>query len=473
MSQEITVLLERDGYHVYSPSIRSVKGGSLFVAKSDGKKFVGVAGSAKLTDPVFATRTASGEDVNLYALTWENYKILQGMLPIAPSPCDKPASFGTGDRLGLVTTAHLEVLDKYPIFPVVAQQSPRELARTQRTFKSVLLDAVMGLLESGYTGAFGADADHIKDEQYLREGAEAGYSMYTLDVSDWLQDLCGLSAGDIAEKAGKLSPLSREIVSSCAGMVVEGTDYAMSLDELNKSALIYERSMGQIKHFDSVIKEYMKKFDLEVSIDEGSRDTTPEDHLFVTEYLHRNGIDFKSLAPKFPGEFQKGVDYMGDFATLEESMKIHASLARQLKGYRLSLHSGSDKFSVYPLFGKVTGENFHIKTSGTSWLQAVKLIASADVPMFKDLYSLCLENLDESKKAYHVYITHDHFPAEVPEGNVLEFFDMRDVRQLFHISYGVLLDNRKAQIFDTLRANEYEHYAFVGEHIDKHLKLIF
>jgi len=459
-------LMSENGYFVYPKSVRAVAGGRVFVACKDGRKFVGVEGGLKLSTPVFER-----EEVALYELSWENYLSLCSVLPIRPSVCDKVASVGTGDRLGLGSAAHLTSLEKYPVFPVIAQQSPRELVRTDRTFNSVLLDAVMGWLESGYAGAFGADADHIKDEEYLRKAAEIGYSMYTLDVSDWLLDVSGLSPAEISEKAAGLLPLSKKIISECAGMKVAGTDYVISDEELTKSALIYEKSMEQIRHFDSVIREYLKEFNLEVSIDEGTRDTTPEDHLFSAEYLRRSGVDFWSVAPKFPGEFQKGVDYIGDMSVLSESMKVHAAICRQLKGYRISLHSGSDKFSIYPMFGKVMDWNFHLKTSGSTWLQAIKLIARADVPLFTDLYKICLDSLVESKKAYHVYITPSDFPA-TPPADVLTFFDTNEVRQLFHISYGVLLELRRTEMYEILRKNEKGHYDLIIEHFDRHLDLV-
>ncbi len=212
---------------------------------------------------------------------------------------------------------------------------------------------------------------------------------------------------------------------------------------------------------------------MEVSIDEGSRQTSVEDHLFVAEYLHRSGIDFTSLAPKFPGQFQKGVDYAGDMEALARSLRTHAVLCKQIGGYRLSLHSGSDKFSIYPMFREITEGRFHIKTSGTSWLQAVKAIASANVPLFQELYALCLQNLDESKKAYDVAVTKQDFPTELPKVDLPKFVTRPDVRQLFHISYGVLLDNKRDQILETLHRHESEHYSLVRDHIDKHLNLLF
>ena len=479
MVDELKNLLGGSGYHLYEKSVRSIgDGASIFVAKREGQKFIGVAQTKQvlsMSDSVRDMKLSSGAAVSLHPLTWENYQKLSAVIPLSPVPCDKNGSFGTGDRLGMVTAAHLEADMRYPVFPIIAQQSPRELERTDRDFKDVLLRAVMGILESGYTGTFGADADHIKDEKRFMEGVEAGFSMFTLDVSDDLQNIGGLSAAEIESKARDITDTSRQIVSDYAGKTIaipNGPDYTFAEDELIKSVLVYEQSMKQAVRFYGMAKTRHEKFDLEVSIDEGSRDTTPEDHVFVAEYLHRNNVDFRSLAPKFPGEFQKAVDYRGDYDALARSFNIHAELARKLKGYRLSMHSGSDKFSVYKMFGEATQGNFHIKTSGTSWLQAVKLAAHANLPLFKELYAICIETLPESKKAYHVDITPEHFPAQLPE-DAVGFFANPDVQQLFHISYGALLDAKRAEITKTLIENEAQHYGFVTEHIERHLKLAF
>ena len=471
MSQELSAQLAKHGFSLYPKSLRTLESGTqIFVANKSGQKAVGICQNAdcrlQLTSPIL-----QDGNISLHPLTWENYLKLKAVMPISPSPCDKRASFGTGDRLGLVSAAHLDVMQKYPVFPVIAQQSPRELIKTNRDFQDVLLKAVMGVLESGYTGTFGADADHIKDEEYLMMAAHAGYSMYTLDVSDWLQDPTG-------KCKNCLTDLSRSIITDFAGMTLPG--YTISEDELITSALIYEQPMQQVEHFNELIAGVVPDFDLEVSIDEGSRDTTVEDHLFAAEYLHRSGINFTSLAPKFPGQFQKGVDYEGDVVALEKSLRAHGALCKQIglrraqssRGYRLSLHSGSDKFSVYPLYNEVTDGGWHIKTSGTSWLEAVRVVSKVNLPLFKELYALCLANLDESKKAYHVRITPQDFPAQLPD-DVATFFAIPNVRQLFHISYSALLDAKRSEIYETLYAHEPEHYASVSSHIERHLKLLF
>lgn len=463
MANMLLETLDKHGYKLYEKSLRELSSGlSVFVVAKDSRKYIGLEGICKQVCCKPAHQLTP--DIALWKPSWELYESLKEFPGLAPVPCNKKASFGTGDRLGLVTAAHLAADSAYPVFPVIAQQSPRELVRTNRSFKSVLLDAFVGVLETGWDKGYGADADHIKDEKYLLEGAEAGYSMYTLDVSDFLN-----TVSDISNQAASLSSISQSVIRDFAGKAIAG--YTFDETELTKSAIVFESSMDQVIRFDSLLKSKLDQFDLEVSIDEGSRDTTAEDQLYVAEYLHRSGVDFSSLAPKFPGEFQKGIEYMGDRSVLEQSMRVHGAIAASIGGYRLSLHSGSDKFSVYPLYTEVTGGNYHIKTSGTSWLEAVRLIASVDVAFFKELYKLCLENLIESKKAYHVYITPEHFPADVP-ADVMEFFNKDDVRQLFHISYGVLLDNCKDRIYDALKTNEAKHYEFVAKHITRHLKLL-
>ena len=333
----------------------------------------------------------------------------------------------------------------------------------------------MGVLETGYTGKYGADADHIKDEKYLMEAIDAGYTMYTLDISDFIEKIKDLSEKALKEKYEKVSSFSKKIIDKYAGKRVKISDeeyFELSYNELCKSAIVYEKALSFVEMVYEILKSKLSEFDIEVSIDEGERDTTPEDHFFVAQFLHDKGIDFKSLAPKFPGEFQKGIDYIGDIKEFERALKKHYALTKALEGYRLSLHSGSDKFSIYKIFYKITEGNFHIKTSGTSWLEAVKVIAKFFPDLFVELYQIALENLEESKKAYKVNITKEEFPKEIKE-DYMEFLHKDNVRQLFHISYGVLLDEKRKEIYDLLNQKEKEHYQYVSENIKKHLKNLF
>ena len=124
------------------------------------------------------------------------------------------------------------------------------------------------------------------------------------------------------------------------------------------------------------------------------------------------------------------------------------------------------------MFSEITDGQFHIKTSGTSWLQAVLIIAKKNAKLFTELYKLSLDNLEESNKAYNIPINVDNLPPTPPE-DLLTFLSQPDVRKLLHISYGILLEQRKDSIFEVLRANEEEHYLCVSRNIEHHLKLLF
>ncbi|HOP95673.1 MAG TPA: tagaturonate epimerase family protein, partial [Dictyoglomaceae bacterium] len=309
----------------------------------------------------------------------------------------------------------------------------------------------------------------------LLEGISAGFTMYTLDISDLIEKISNYSQKELKDRFDKIYSFSKKIIEKYAGKKVNISSseyFNISYDELCKSAIVYEKALPFVEMVYETLRSKLPDFEIEISIDEGERDTTPEDHLFVVEYLHQRGVEFTSLAPKFPGEFQKGVDYKGDIKKFEEELKKHYALTKALEGYRLSLHSGSDKFSVYPIFYKVTEGNFHIKTSGTSWLEAVKTIASYNPDLFLDLYEIALDNLEESKKAYKVDIKREDFPKEIKE-ELLAFLERKEVRQLFHISYGVLLDYKRNEMFEVLNEYEKEHYNFVEENIRKHLKKLF
>ncbi|MBP2071509.1 MULTISPECIES: tagaturonate epimerase family protein [Thermoanaerobacterium] len=472
--------LEENGFKVYPDSLMKLgENIYIFVVKRQNEKMVGILSSSdvKLNGAYFSEDKNVSDKLrlNIYPFTFENYVTLNGKFHIGPTVCRGNSSFGTGDRLGLVTAAQLTALKKYDVFPILAQQSPRELIKTNRDFKDVLLKVVLGVLETGYIGHFGADADHIKDEYYLLEGINAGYTMYTLDLSEQLIDISSLNPSEMRNKAQELSQVSKDIIKDFSGKkldIISDSGYVVSEEELYKSAVAYENAMKFVDKVNNILKEKLSDFDMEISIDEGGKVTTLEDHLYVAEYLHRNGIDFFSIAPKFPGEFEKAVDYIGDLDEFLLELKKHYQLSRMIGGYKISLHSGSDKFSIYRIFSDITEKNFHIKTSGTSWLQAINLIYDYDKEFYRELYKIALENLEESKKSYKVLIKKEDFGKE-PELNNPKFILKPEIKQLFHISFGVLLDLKRKEIVDFLNKYEEEHYKMVSKNIDNHLKEIF
>jgi len=168
MLNDIESILRNYSFLIYPRSFRKVNDNFyIFVAKTNKEKYLVIVKhdiTLYLSFPYFLEDKPLNNRylLNLYPLNFENYKKLSEVIPLTPSICKINTSFGTGDRLGLVTSAQLSALKEYSLFPILAQQSPRELIKTKRDFKDVLLKSVLGVLENGYTGSFGADADQIK-----------------------------------------------------------------------------------------------------------------------------------------------------------------------------------------------------------------------------------------------------------------------------------------------------------------------
>ncbi|MFH1609855.1 MAG: tagaturonate epimerase family protein, partial [Candidatus Bipolaricaulota bacterium] len=134
-------------------------------------------------------------------LSSENARALGGVFPwLSPHRLPDRPSFGFGDRLGLATPGHVRACTRAHVFPVLAQQSVRENARTGRTFEEVLTRAVFGAFEEGYQGGFGADADHIKDVNDALHAADLGYTLFTCDPSDHTVAMGRLPPTEVANR---------------------------------------------------------------------------------------------------------------------------------------------------------------------------------------------------------------------------------------------------------------------------------
>ncbi|KKN55303.1 hypothetical protein LCGC14_0583470, partial [marine sediment metagenome] len=181
-------------------------------------------------------------------------------------------------------------------------------------------------------------------------------------------------------------------------------------------------------------------FDFELSVDESSAPTSPQAHLFIANEICEANIKVSSVAPRFVGEFQKAIDYIGDLDAFKRSFRTHAALARYF-GYKISVHSGSDKFSVFPVIGELSRGRFHIKTSGTNWLEAVKVIARKDPGLYRELHRKALLTFDRATKYYHVTTNIKKVPdlSTLRDGQLPELFNNPDARQLIHITYGEIL----------------------------------
>ncbi len=339
--------------------------------------FADFEGEVFLPDPV------AGDTLYLKVApkTEHNAEMLRKYFPwTAPVPVlRRKCSFGCGDRLGVATGAHARVFRNYDAAPVFAQQSIRELNLTERSYRKVIDDASFQVFQAGYHKGFGADGDHLKSFEHIRMALKAGVTMLTLDLSDELHPEFAAAAGaDLDEAYGKVDPDLRERCEKTYLKPVRLTSGILdfSKTELMRCVLIYSQAMDFAEKVGDLLLELGGgQVDLEVSIDETTAPTLPEHHYFVASELLYRKVKFESLAPRFVGEFQKGIDYIGDLQEFEKQFKQHVDIAETFGSYKLSVHSGSDKFSVFPIIGRLTRGKFHLKTAGTSWLEAAHAIA--------------------------------------------------------------------------------------------------
>jgi hypothetical protein len=223
------------------------------------------------------------------------------------------------------------------------------------------------------------------------------------------------------------------------------------------------------RHLASILSG--RPWELEVSVDETETPTSHLEHLYIALELKRLGVRWVSLAPRYMGRFEKGVDYIGDLAALYADLAGHAAIARTFGPYKLSLHSGSDKFSVYPLIVEATQGMVHLKTAGTSYLEALRAIAQVQPGLFRPIYALAFERYAEDRKTYHVSAE----PAQAPRREELTddvlpaVLDQFDAREMLHVTFGSALQRYGDAIKATLRAHEDAHYAALEAHFDRHL----
>jgi hypothetical protein len=221
-----------------------------------------------------------------------------------------------------------------------------------------------------------------------------------------------------------------------------------------------------------------RSYELEVSVDETDQPTSHAEHIYIASELRRLGVEWVSLAPRYIGRFEKGVDYIGDVAAFEADLAGHAAIARQFGPYKLSLHSGSDKFSIYPAVMRQTRGLVHLKTAGTSYLEALRTIAALDPDLFGEIYAFARERYETDKASYHVSAKLERAPlpeAVTDWGSLLEQFDAREI---LHVTFGSVLSEQSSSgqrhFFDrfvaVLQANPEAYAANLEKHFTRHLK---
>ncbi len=389
-------------------------------------------------------------------------------------PRDAP-SFGFGDRIGLASPGHLRAVRRTGVFPILAQQSVRENHRTGRSFAAVLAGAVFGAFREGYRDGFGADADHLKEVDDALEAAALGFSFFTCDPGDHVTPVERMSRDEIHAQFTTL-PDAAGLAARYAGkafIIGDGLVLRFSGEELERAAVKYG---GAVSHAASMARALRAArpdgFDYEVSVDETNDPTAPLEHLFIALELRHRGVAFVSLAPRFVGAMEKGVDWRGGRARFDAELHQHALIARSVGGYRLSLHSGSDKFSLYPVFARETRGTLHVKTAGTSYLVALGVIARWDPALFREILAVSLAAFSRDRATYYLSAVPSRIPAieTVSDEALPGFVSSHDSRQVLHVTYGSILRGPLAErVRACLLEHEEEHLTTLAHHFDRHL----
>jgi hypothetical protein len=463
------------------PSSLTVKGDMEFALAQfpEGRKFV-------LLSPVLKAAGVEGECSDLAGralyvgpLGSVNAAFLRAHLPWTnPGLIGLKTSAGLGDRVGLATPGHVRAVRTCggQIAPIFAQQSIREMARTNRTPQQVMDDAIWGIFSEGWQDGFGADADHLKTPADIDICLDAGYTFYTIDPGEYVNNQAETAnLSKLKSMATDLPDIIKPEASGLSGKSFdfEGTRVSFDPSTLLKAAVKYGRAVAHVAMmYDHLVKAAGERpFELEVSVDETDLPTSHAEHVYVASELKRLGVMWVSLAPRYVGRFEKGVDYLGDVASFEADIAGHAAIARGLGPYKLSLHSGSDKFSIYPAAMRQTRGLVHLKTAGTSYLEGLHTIAAIDPAFLKEVYVFSRERYETDKQSYHVSAQLQKAPTPEEVTNWIALLDQFDAREIFHVAFGSVLTNPAlySRYTQLLRENAEAYAGNLKTHFVHHL----
>ena len=483
---------EEEWEGIYKKSLQVTSDVAVFLMRTPAGKRVALLKrkeSSLFTD-IVAVESGKVQEVpfKIAELSHENAVVFRRYFPFM-----KPVAFGRqsfslglGDRLGLASPGHLRCLKGTKIRPVLAQQSIRDLNLTQRTYKDVLDAASWAVLQEGFQEGFGADGDHLKKAEEVRMALDLGFSMITLDCSEKIDNTVdSLSSAEVALQYAKLMPeLRNKMEAEYLGrtFVVGKQKITFDQEALQRTVLTYGATLAFIKEIhETYIAPHPAEVDFELSIDETATPTTIEAHYFMAVEMQKAGIELTSLAPRFCGEFQKAIDYIGDLAKFEAEFIIHSAIADHF-GYRLSIHSGSDKFKVFPIIGQYTGGRVHVKTAGTNYLEALRVVCRVDPATFRSICTHAKTRFPDATKLYHVTTDLAKIPNEnqLADAQLERMLTEEDARQLLHITFGYILTDKDAQgawlfrdrLYQIWNENEEVYADILVKHIGHHVEAL-
>jgi hypothetical protein len=333
---------------------------------------------------------------------------------------------------------------------------------------------------------FFLDADHIRLETVDRFLPHCDF--YTIDVADWIGQ-----------------PAPQEAVTRFLDRHAELTQGAFAADRATVEMIAHKYLLavleaGKIYRHIANAKG-ASHFVTEVSMDETDAPQTPIELRVILAALSDEAIPLQTIAPKFTGRFNKGVDYVGDIAQFEKEFNDDlAVIALAIKEYglpaslKLSVHSGSDKFSIYGPIRRAlrrSGAGLHLKTAGTTWLEEIIGLAAADgggLALAKEIYAGALEHIDELCAPYAAVLDIDR--ARLPAASEVARWDSGQfvsavrhdqknpaynpsARQLLHVGYKIAA-RMGARYLMALEQYETSVAANVTENLyERHVKPLF
>jgi hypothetical protein len=470
---------------IYPRSVTAVGPVTYFMGRRDAEKRVGAVGSVVIAGE--ETGEIDGKSVTVGPLNHANANAVRSALPwTAPRLLGLDTSVGLGDRLGLATPGHIRAVRDTGVETILAQQSIREMARTERSPDAVMDAATWGVFQEGFQDGFGADADHLQTPEDIDATVAAGFRMFTIDpgahVANDADDLDEVALGErfAALDFGAIETTQADLEKRYADRsfpLEGGKPIVFDGMTLARAAVKYggavAHTLAMFRHLQSVAQA---DFELEVSVDETDSPTSPEEHYFFSAELRRLGVAWQSMAPRFVGRFEKGVDYIGDLETFRKSFVRHVRVMRTLGPYKISIHSGSDKFSVYPVVAAETGGLVHVKTAGTSYLEAVRAVGTIDPGLFREIFDFARGRYEEDKATYHVSADITKVPAAdtLKDADLPALLDDFDARQALHVTYGSVLtadggERFRTRILKVLADEEETHYAVLQKHLGRHV----
>ena len=339
---------------------------------------------------------------------------------------------------------------------------------------------VGGPVPGGFPRAPAPPPDHLKTPEELRSCAAVGFRWFTVDPSDYIDESADSLEGKALESAfGRLFDSeagARAFLSRHANeFTLDGEGFRLDEEAVMRIAVKYLSAVRHAVDMFRVAREEAGMFDFEFSIDETSTPTPVEAHRVIASELKREGVTLTALAPRFAGAFEKAVDYRGSLDEFDRNCRLHAAVAREMGPYKLSIHSGSDKFSVFPLVMRHTRGAFHEKTAGTSYLEALRVAARRDASLFREVLDFSLEVFEHDRASYHVTTDLSKVPRSrgLSDAELASLLDRDDPRQVLHIGYGsVLTDEEKhfrERLLCLLTEYEEDYSDAIVRHFRRHM----